>query len=138
MDGTDEVGIWVTNELDGSAGLLAVDAVANEFTDWGDGRTTDAHSLAPTTGPARPKLARVVDLQEAWTELHSATPPGWYVGPPNQRHGGQWAIYALDTTEKAHIGKRSREWTAVGQTEVECVREMARCLREISEGGVPK
>ncbi len=24
------------------------------------------------------------------------------------------------------------------QTEVECVREMARCLRELGEGGVPK
>jgi hypothetical protein len=29
-------------------------------------------------------------------------------------------------------------WTAVGQTEEECIREMARCLREISEGRVPK
>ena len=36
------------------------------------------------------------------------------------------------------MGHRSREWTAVGQTEIECVCEMARCLREISEGGVPQ
>lgn len=34
-------------------------------------------------------------------------------------------MYAYDTTEKAHIGKRSREWTAVDQTEVECVRDGA-------------
>lgn len=47
-------------------------------------------------------------------------------------------MYAFDQTEKAHIGKRSREWTAVAETEVECVREMARCLREIGEGRVPK
>lgn len=47
-------------------------------------------------------------------------------------------MYAFDTTERAHVGKRSREWTAMGQTEVECVREMARCLREIGNGRVPK
>lgn len=46
-------------------------------------------------------------------------------------------MYAFDTTEKAHIGKRSREWTAVGQTEVECVREMARCLASIADGQRP-
>lgn len=47
-------------------------------------------------------------------------------------------MYAFDPTEKAHNGRRSREWTAVGQTEEGCIREMARCLREISEGRVPK
>jgi hypothetical protein len=46
-------------------------------------------------------------------------------------------MYAFDQNEKAAVGWRSREWTAVGQTEVECVREMARCLREIVEGRVP-
>ena len=67
-----------------------------------------------------------------------ATPPGWFVGRPGQRHGGQWEQYAFDTTEKAHIGRRSREWTAVGQTEVECVREMARCLRTIAKRKVSR
>jgi len=47
-------------------------------------------------------------------------------------------MYAFDPKERAQMGRRSREWTAVGQTEVECVREMARCLREIGEGKVPK
>ncbi len=55
-----------------------------------------------------------------------------------RRHGGQWAMYAFDTTEKAHVGRRGREWTAVGETEVACVTEMARCLREISEERVPE
>lgn len=78
------------------------------------------------------------DRPDARAELHAATPPGWYVGRPSQRHGGSWAMYAFDQREKAHIGKRSREWTAVGQTEVHCVREMARCLRELSEGRTPR
>lgn len=76
-------------------------------------------------------------LEHAWDELHAATPPDWFVGRPGRRHGGQWAMYAFDTTEKAHIGRRSREWTAVGQTEAECVREMARCLRSLGDGEVP-
>ena len=61
-------------------------------------------------------------LHDAWDELHAATPPGWFVGRPGQRHGGQWAMYAFDQTEKAHVGRRSREWTAVCQTEEECLR----------------
>jgi hypothetical protein len=45
-------------------------------------------------------------LEEAWTELHDSTPPGWYVGTPsfNPRRGagGEWSMYAYDTTEGAH------------------------------------
>ena len=40
-----------------------------------------------------------------------------------------WEQYAFDPRERAHVGVRSREWTAAAQTEVEVVREMARCLR---------
>lgn len=75
---------------------------------------------------------------DAWAELHAATPPGWYVGRPGQRHGGQWAIYAFDTTERAHIGKRGREWTAIAECEEALVRETARCLRKLREGRTPK
>ena len=76
----------------------------------------------------------MTELHDAWEELHQATNGlGWFVGSPGQRHGGSWEMYAFDPTEKAHIGRRSWEWTAVGETEEECIREMARCLREISE-----
>ena len=62
----------------------------------------------------------------SWDALDSAT-------------GGSWAIYAFDTTERVAIGhSEPRESTAVGQTEVECVREMSRVLRVIAEGGAPK
>lgn len=49
----------------------------------------------------------------------------------------RWAP-AFDPSEKAIVGVRTREWTAVAPTEVEVVLEMARCLREIVEGRVPK
>jgi hypothetical protein len=47
-------------------------------------------------------------------------------------------MYAFDSFERPRSGARSREWTAVGATEVEVLVEMARCLREISAGRAPK
>ena len=79
------------------------------------------------------------EAEHAWDELHAATPAGWYVGTPVYHvEREQWAPYAYDTTERVKIGRRSREWTAVGPTEVDAVREMARCLREIGAGRAPK
>ena len=38
------VGIWASNRLDANDGLIfAIDALAEEFTDWGVGSTTDAN-----------------------------------------------------------------------------------------------
>ncbi len=49
-----------------------------------------------------------------------------------------WEMYAFDPAERPNMGARSREWTAIGNREVKAVREMARCLREIAAGRVPK
>jgi hypothetical protein len=51
-------------------------------------------------------------LAEACHEFHAATPPGRHVRRTGQPHGGQWEIYAFDTTEKMQISKRSRNWPA--------------------------
>ena len=48
-----------------------------------------------------------------------------------------WEQYAFDPSERAQAGVRSREWTAVAQSELEVVRELARCLRLIRDGRVP-
>lgn len=37
-----------------------------------------------------------------------------------------------------HLGLRSREWTAIAESEVAVVREKARCLRAVAVGTVPK
>lgn len=43
LEGDGEVGTWATNRIDSARGLIfAVDAFAREFSDWGDGRKTDA------------------------------------------------------------------------------------------------
>ena len=52
-------------------------------------------------------------------------------------HRREWEQYAFDTREKAKAGHRSREWTAVAGSELEVVREMARCLRAITAGEIP-
>lgn len=36
------VGVWVTNDPASPGSILSVNAFANEFSDWGDGRSTDA------------------------------------------------------------------------------------------------
>jgi len=86
-----------------------------------------------------PILPMPGDLKRARSDLHDGTPPGRYVGRPsyNERHK-EWEQYAFDPRERAKVGARSREWTAVAQSEVEVVLELARCLREIREGRVPE
>lgn len=76
------------------------------------------------------------DLEEAWNAVHDATPAGWYVGRPslhNERQ--QWVQYAYDPSERPVVGLRSREWTAVAESEEAVVREMTRCLRELRMAG---
>jgi hypothetical protein len=65
--------------------------------------------------------------------------PGWFVGTPTwePRHKS-WSQYAFDTTEDVPITARSREWTSVAPTQERVIREMARCLREIAAGRVPR
>lgn len=73
-----------------------------------------------------------------WSAWADATPTTW-AGPPAARRstttsatqstGSSWAY---DPGEKPRVGKRSREWTAMARTEVECVLEMARSLGEIN------
>ena len=91
--------------------------------------------LFVTNGPVEPPDA----LEKAWDEIHLAKPAGWWVGPPSfhvERNEG--AMYAFDTTERAKVERRSREWTAVAPTQIRVVREIARCLQEIRDGRVPK
>jgi hypothetical protein len=70
--------------------------------------------------------------------LQAAQKVGWYVGIPLydlQRR--LWQLYAYDTTEQETLGPRTRQRTAVGRSEEDCINEMARCLSEISEGQPP-
>ncbi len=42
------------------------------------------------------------DREQAWSDLHAVTPPGWYVGTPVYHVERQeWALSAFDTREKA-------------------------------------
>lgn len=64
---------------------------------------------------------------------------GYASATPDEGSRLTWAAYGpRNRRVKPRIRSLGSEWTAVGQTEVECVREMARCLREIGNGRVPK
>ena len=81
--------------------------------------------------------ALVTDLDAAWNEVHDVKPDGWFVGTPVSIERRGWEQYAFDTRERHKHGRRAREWTAVAQSELDVVREMARCLRLIREGEWP-
>ncbi len=75
----------------------------------------------------------------AWDELHAAKPPSWWVGSPSYHdERREWLLYAYHPSERAVVGVRRREWTAIADTEEAVVREVARCLREIAAGRVRK
>ena len=79
------------------------------------------------------------ELEAAWGEVFDALPAGWSVGRPASTHERrEWQQYAFDSFEVAKVGVRSKEWTAIGATEVEVLVEMARCLCELGQGGVPR
>lgn len=81
----------------------------------------------------------VAELEAAWGALHEATPAGWYVDRPSEHpERGYWVQCAFDPSERGVAGRHKREWEAVAPTEEPVVREMARCLAEISAGRVPK
>ena len=77
-------------------------------------------------------------LEDAWNDLHDATPDGWFVGRPSYDERRRvWEQHAFDPSERARAGVRSREWTAVASSQLEVMRELARCFRLIGEGRVP-
>jgi hypothetical protein len=83
--------------------------------------------------------AMPTDLDDVWCDPHDATPAGRYVGRPSHDEGRRaWEQYAFDASERAHAGVRSREWTAVAPTELEVIRERARCLRLTRDDQVPE
>jgi hypothetical protein len=96
----------------------------------GPGHPTAGWRLPTVRGA--PEEGTVTDLEAAWNELQDAKPNGWFVGPTtHEEHRHEWTMYAFDTHERPKAGRRSREWTAVAESELEVVREMARCLRLI-------
>ena len=42
MEKSGDVGVWATNDPNGAGMIFAVDGMAKEFSDWGDGSKTDA------------------------------------------------------------------------------------------------
>jgi hypothetical protein len=79
------------------------------------------------------------DLREAWDLLNDSLPRGWQTGQPRwDERRQEWSLYAWDATERPVVGRRTREWTAVHPTQAGVLRELARCVAEISDGRAPR
>ena len=51
LEGAGDIGVWASNRADGSEGtIFAVDGIANEFSEWPDGRRTDAEMSIANDG----------------------------------------------------------------------------------------
>jgi hypothetical protein len=98
------------------------------------------------------RFAKAVPARTPWHSPHDrsrgrlarscTTSPrlGWHVGRPGYSDALKVREqYACMPAESRHgVGHRAHEWATTGQTEVEVVREMARCLRLIGARRVPE
>ena len=80
----------------------------------------------------------MVDLEDAWNDLHDAKPVARFAGRQAYDDGGSCEGDGIDLRAGARAGHRSREWMAAAETELGVIQEVARCLRVIREGGVPE
>lgn len=83
----------------------------------------------------------MTELETPWAAVDAATPAGWIVGRPyrhDEMAGGQWEQFAYDPSDRPRVGRRTREWIAIANSELSCVLEMARCLRELAAGRPPR
>lgn len=56
MESAGEIGVWASNSLEPGQGLIfAVDGLATEFSDWGDGASTDAQMTIVSAGAQESK-----------------------------------------------------------------------------------
>lgn len=87
-----------------------------------------------------PSLGPMDTLEAAWADLHKANQGmSWFLGMPSFfERRDEWQLYAFDPTERAKVGHRTSEWTAVHPTQIGVIRSMAKCLREFAAGRVPK
>jgi len=78
-------------------------------------------------------------LAGAWDAVHANSPASWQVCRPGyvDRYR-EWRMSAFDSAERLVVGKRSRQWNAVGRSELDWIRVMARCLAEIKAGHWPR
>ena len=77
--------------------------------------------------------------EDAWERIDDATPAGWFVGLPSVAPGRvmPWSQYAFDRSERAVIGQRQREISAVGDTEIDVLERMSERLEQAKNARMP-
>jgi hypothetical protein len=72
----------------------------------------------------------VATLDDAWSDLYDALPPGWEVGqPPFDAAANRWRLYSYER----RLARRGRVKPIVAESESHevAVRDLTRQLREI-------
>ncbi len=79
------------------------------------------------------------ELDDAWGEVYAVLPAGWTVTRPTYHleSGGYWVAYCRDTRYRKDK-PTPPFWEAMGPTEADSLRELARCIGELVEGRAPK
>ncbi len=91
-------------------------------------------SVTPNVAREMSKLWGMDDLEAAWIDVHDANLRiRWNVGRPthDERRQPSWQQFAFDPLETPVVGHRNRSIAAGGDTELECVRDMARQLASL-------
>ena len=87
--------------------------------------------VTPNVAHEMNRLWGMDELEDAWIDVHDANLRiYWNIGRPSYDEHRQppWQQFAFDPLETPRVGRRSRSITAGGETELDCLREMAREL----------
>jgi hypothetical protein len=68
--------------------------------------------------------------------VHDAAPRCWFVGRPGYvERFNKWEMFAFDTNDRAPGKPRTREWTAVGTSELHVLRSSKDWSAAFVQGG---
>lgn len=71
LDGADQIGVWATNDAAGSGTILAINAVAQQFTEWPHGDSTAANMSMGDDGAEEARACAEAAAKES---AHHAAP----------------------------------------------------------------
>ncbi len=79
------------------------------------------------------------ELEYAWNAVWDVLPAGWTVSWPvhHLESGAYWVAYCRDSRYRKDK-PTPPFFEAMGPTEADALRELARCIRELVEGRVPE
>lgn len=114
--GVGQIGVWATNHIEAADGLIySVNAIANEFSDWGDGSTTQAQLSMSNDGATEAEACAKASLSApTTTPISDGTSAGdWEKASSEQRAAIVHYFYEFwKKNENGNIGISEQEMMA--------------------------